>query len=61
MKSKTSPLYFAILGPPSSLPVEGGSAKQCWSGEEEGVFITDVLHAVDIKTATIKDNHRQFT
>jgi hypothetical protein len=62
MKSKTSPLYFVIFGPPSSPPMEGGSAERCWSREEEGVFITAVLQAVDIKkTATVKDYDRRFT
>jgi len=59
MKSKTSPLYFVIFGPPSSPPMEGGSAEQCWSGEE-GVFIADVLVAVHIKNATENEYHRRF-
>jgi len=49
MKKKTSPLYFAIFGPPSLPPMEGGLAKQCWLGEEEASFIADVLQVVDIK------------
>ena len=30
--------------------MEGGSAEQCWSREKEGVFISDVLVTVHIKT-----------
>jgi hypothetical protein len=49
MKSKTSPLYFVIFGPPSLPLMEGGMAEQCWSGEKEAALV-DVLQAVDKKT-----------
>ena len=41
--------------------MEGGLAEQCWSGEEEVVFIADVLVAVHIKNATENEYHRRFT
>jgi hypothetical protein len=37
--------------------MEGGSVEECWSGEEEAAFIADVLQAVDIKNATVNNNH----
>lgn len=46
MKGKTSPLYFIIFGPPGSPPMEGGLAKQHWSGGE-AVFIDQILQADD--------------
>jgi hypothetical protein len=54
MKGKTSPLYFIIFGPPGSPPMEGGSAKQHWSGWEEAVFIDQILQAGDFTNRDYK-------
>jgi hypothetical protein len=47
------PLYFAIFGPQSLPPMDGGSAVKFWLEEEEAIFLAASILVVHLRQSPV--------